>query len=367
MITWPVPERTPVSFEASSTPTRRVVVVGLGGTIAMTDTSGGGVVPALSAEQLVAAVPGLADCGIGVEVADFRRVPGASLTFDDLSALADEVRDRCAAGFDGIVITQGTDTIEETSYYLDLRHAAPQPVVVTGAMRNPTLAGADGPGNLLGAIQTAADPAARGLGCLVVFADEIHSARRVRKTHTTSGFTFRSPNGGPLGYIVEGHPRIVNRPADRNLVPVVSHSDVRVGVATASLGDDGSLLQTLANQLDGLVVAAFGAGHVPATWVPALEQIAARVPVVLCSRTGGGSVLSTTYAFPGSERDLLSRGLIRAGFLDAFKARILLHGLLIADAGSKTIAAAFAAAGGHGTPDDWPYPTTGQGPHRAQP
>jgi L-asparaginase len=370
LITWPVPERTPVSFEASSTPARRVAVIGLGGTIAMTDTAGGGVVPALSVEQLVAAVPGLADCGIGVEVVDFRRVSGASLTFDDLSALADEVRDRCAAGFDGIVITQGTDTIEETSYYLDLRHAALQPVVMTGAMRNPTLAGADGPGNLLAAIQTAADPAVRGLGCLVVFADEIHSARRVRKTHATSGSTFKSPNGGPLGYLVEGRPQLVNQPADRGLVPVVSSdSDVCVGVVTASLGDDGRLLRTLANQLDGLVVAAFGAGHVPVTWVSTLEQIAARIPVVLCSRIGAGSVLSRTYAFPGSERDLLSRGLIRAGFLDAFKARILLHGLLIAEADSKTIAAAFAAAGGHGTPGDWPYPTTttGQGPHRAQP
>src|SRR5688500_7915773 len=189
------------------TPVRRVAVVGLGGTIAMTATPGGGVVPALSAEQLVAAVPGLAEIGVDVEVVDFRRVPGASLTFDDLSALADEVRDRCAAGFDGIVVTQGTDTIEETSYYLDLRHAVPQPVVVTGAMRNPTLAGADGPGNLLAAILTAADPTARGLGCLVVFADGIHAARRVRKTHTTSTSTFRSPDGGPLGYLVEGRPQ----------------------------------------------------------------------------------------------------------------------------------------------------------------
>ncbi|MCC8245044.1 asparaginase [Saccharothrix sp. NEAU-S10] len=360
----------PVSREALMTPARRVAVVGLGGTIAMTATPGGGVVPALSAEQLVAAVPGLADTGVDVEVVDFRRVPGASLTFDDLSALADEVRDRCAAGFDGIVVTQGTDTIEETSYYLDLRHAVPQPVVVTGAMRNPTLAGADGPGNLLAAILTAADPTARGLGCLVVFADGIHAARRVRKTHTTSTSTFRSPDGGPLGYLVEGRPQIVNRPADRAVLPDIhSRTDVRVGVVTATLGDDGTLLQTVAHQLDGLVVAAFGVGHVPATWVPPLEQIADRIPVVLCSRTGAGPVLAATYAFPGSERDLLSRGLVRAGFLDPLKARILLHGLLAADADSKTIAAAFAAAGGHGTPGDWPYPTTatGQGTHRAQP
>ncbi|MFD0203754.1 MULTISPECIES: asparaginase [Saccharothrix] len=350
-----------MSPEASSTPACRVVVIGLGGTIAMTSTTGGGVVPALSAEQLVAAVPGLANTGVEVEVVDFRRVPGASLTFEDLAALTAEIRDRCAAGVDGVVVTQGTDTIEETSYYLDLRHAVAQPVVVTGAMRNPTLAGADGPANLLAAIQTAADPIARGLGCLVVFADEIHAAHRVRKTHTTSGSTFKSSDGGPLGYLVEGRPQIVNRPVDRILLPDTGNRrDVRVGVVTACLGDDGSLLPTLAGQLDGLVVAAFGVGHVPVTWVTHLEQIAARIPVVLCSRTGAGSVLSTTYAFPGSERDLLSRGLIRAGFLDPLKARLLLHGLLSADADCdrKTITAAFAAAGGHGTADDWPYTTT---------
>jgi L-asparaginase len=349
-----------VSSEASSTSARRVVVVGLGGTIAMTATEGGGVVPALSADQLVAAVPGLAESGIEVEVVDFRRVPGASLTLDDLAALAGEVRDRCAAGVDGVVVTQGTDTIEESSYYLDLRHAAPQPVVVTGAMRNPTLAGADGPANLLAAIQTAADPAARDLGCLVVFADGIHAARRVRKTHTTSGGTFRSPDGGPLGYVVEGHPRILNRLTHRPLLPTTdARPDVRVGLVTASLGDDGTLLHGSADRLDGLVVAAFGVGHVPTTWVEPLERLAARIPVVLASRTGAGSVLAATYAFPGSERDLLSRGLVRAGFLDPLKARLLLHGLLTAKADAATIAAAFDTAGGHGAPGDWPYPTTG--------
>lgn len=346
-----------MSSGTSSGSARRVVVIGLGGTIAMTATAGGGVVPALSAGQLVAAVPGLVGAGVEVEVVDLRRVPGASLTFDDLAVLTDEVRARCAAGVDGVVVTQGTDTIEETSYYLDLRHTAGQPVVVTGAMRDPTQAGADGPANLLAAVRTAADPVARGLGCLVVFADEIHAAGRVRKTHTTSGSAFRSPDGGPLGYLVEGRPRIVNRLAARTLLPHIDNPrHPRVGVVTATLGDDGSLLPILADRIDGLVVAAFGAGHVPATWVTALERIAARIPVVLCSRTGAGSVLSATYAFPGAERDLLARGLVRAGFLDPLKARLLLHGLLSVapDPDPETVTAAFAAAGG-------------QGPDRARP
>ncbi len=175
---------------------------GLGGTIAM--TGGAGVRLTLSAEQLVAAVPGLAENGIDVEVEDFRRVPGASLSFDDLDALVAAVGLRLDGGVDGVVVTQGADTIEETAYFLDLAHTRAQPIVVTGAMRNPTLAGADGPGNLLAAIRTAASPAAR------------------------------------------------------------------------DLGDDGTVLDAIADRADGLVVAAFGVGHVPSRVVERLGEVADR-------------------------------------------------------------------------------------------
>lgn len=159
---------------------RRVIIFALGGTIAMSASSTGGVVPTLSAEQLVAAIPGLADNGITVEVVDFRQMPGASLRISDITALAGAIQQRLGDA-QGAVVTQGTDTIEETAYLLDLLHAASEPVVVTGAMRNPTLTGADGPANLLAAIQTAAHPGSRDQGCLVVLNDEIHAARRVRK------------------------------------------------------------------------------------------------------------------------------------------------------------------------------------------
>ncbi|MGX7829786.1 asparaginase [Actinokineospora sp. 24-640] len=345
---------------------RRVVLFGLGGTIAMTSSDTGGVVPALSAEQLVAAVPGLAETTIAVDVVDFRRKPGASLTFSDLTELADAIASRLADGdVDGAVVTQGTDTIEETAYLLDLLHAGRQPLVVTGAMRNPTLAGADGPANVLAAIQTAAGPQLRGQGCVVVLADEIHAARRVRKTHTTSGATFQSPNGGPLGAVLEGRPRLHNRLTDRTVIPTEPRLPGRnVGLATITLGDDGTLIEAAADRLDGLVVAAFGVGHVPADLVPLLTKVADRIPVVLASRTGSGSTLRATYAFPGSERDLIEHGLIGAGFLDPLKARILLHTLLTADADRATIAAAFDAAGGHTHPSTWPWtsPTASQEP-----
>lgn len=316
----------------------------------------GGVVPTLSAEQLIAAVPGLADSNIDVEVENFRQLPGASLKISDITALADAIRDRLAHA-DGFVVTQGTDTIEETAFVLDLLHTAAQPIVVTGAMRNPTLAGADGPANLLAAIQTAAYSQARHQGCLVVFADEIHAARRVRKTHTTSPSTFQSPNGGPLGYLVEGHPRLLNQLTHRMTVPAKPVDNTQVPIITITLGEDGTVVRAVADRVHGLVIAGLGAGHVPAHLAPNLESIAENKPVVLASRTGAGSVLEDTYGFAGSERDLLSRGLISAGYLDPIKARILLHALLAADCSTATIIAAFGAAGGSRDPETWPWPT----------
>jgi len=328
-------------------PDSSISVFGLGGTISMTAGDGGGVVPALSAGELVAAVPGLAETGVRLTAEDFLRVPGPCLGFDDLTALAEAIGRRLAEGADGVVVTQGTDSIEETAYLLDLLHDRPEPVVVTGAMRDPALAGADGPANLLAAVRTAASPRARELGVLVVLADEIHAASRVRKAHTTAGSAFRSADGGPLGYVVEGRPRVVNRPAGRAVVPAggARRHGVEVGLVTMALGDTGWWLKG-ADRLDGLVVAGFGGGHVPEHLVEDLAGLASRVPVVLASRTGAGSVLSGTYGYPGSESDLLGRGLISAGFLDPLKARILLWRLLSGGHDRAAVRATFLRAGG---------------------
>jgi L-asparaginase len=146
--------------------------------------------------------------------------------------------------------------------------------------------------------------------------------------------------------VVEGVPWFVNRVTGRTTVPVplpASPRRPRVGLATVALGDDGGWLAGTA--LDGLVVAAFGAGHVPESLVARLAELAAAVPVVLASRTGAGPVLAATYDFAGSERDLRERGLIGAGLLHPLKARILLHTLLAAGADRATIAATVAEAG----------------------
>jgi L-asparaginase len=319
---------------------RQVVVVGLGGTIAMTPGAAGGVVPSLSTDELVAALPGLAGSKIDVQVLDFRRVPGAAVDIADLLALSRTITVLLDQGADGIVITQGTDTVEESAFLLDLYHSEDQPVVVTGAMRNPSLAGADGPANLLAAIQTAASPEAAGLGVLVVFADEIHAATRVRKTHSTSTGTFKSPNGGPLGYVVEGRPHILSHRPQRTTLPLPAHDLPPVGLVTIGIGDRGELLEGIESKVEALVVAAMGAGHVPDRIVKTLERLAGIMPVILASRTGSGPVLTETYGFTGSERDLIARGLLPAGFLDPFKARLLVAASLAAGAGRDQIAEA---------------------------
>ncbi|MEV4641839.1 asparaginase [Actinoplanes sp. NPDC049548] len=329
----------------------RIMVCGMGGTIAMTPVPGGGVEPALTTEDLTAAVPGLAALGLDLALVDVQNEPSSSLRLEDVVALSRTIADRLAAGADGIVVTQGTDTLEECAYLLDLLHDGPQPVVVTGAMRNPALAGADGPANLLAALTVAASPAARGRGVLVAFADEVHAAARVRKAHSGRVAAFESAAGGPVGYLVEGTAHFVSPPSRRFVVPRGKRVP-RVPVIVATFGEDAPAVP---GDADGLVVAAFGAGHLPRWWVEPLAEAIARIPIVLASRTLAGPVLSATYAYPGSERDLLGRGLVPAGLLDPWKARMLLLATLAAGADRDQVAGAFAAAGGLGDPGRWPW------------
>ncbi|MEE1754988.1 asparaginase [Streptomyces sp. SP18CS02] len=319
------------------TPPARVTVFTLGGTI----SARGGDSSRLGGAQVLGAAA-LPD-GVRTELRDFRRLPSSSLAFEDLAALAGEVREAVDAG-SGVVVVQGTDTLEETAFLLDLTCPTTRPVAVTGAMRRPDLPGADGAANLAGAIAVAADPHCRGLGVVAVLADEIHAARHVRKTHTTSVATFASPGAGPLGTIVEGTPRVLLRPArPLHPRPLRLRHPARVALVTLSPGDRGELLEAVDDRFDAAVVAAFGAGHVPAWLVDPLTALAARMPVVLASRTGSGPLLSHTYRGPGSEHDLLGRGLIPAADLDAPKARLLLHALIADGAGRPEITAAFAA------------------------
>ncbi|MEU1778063.1 MULTISPECIES: asparaginase [Streptomyces] len=323
-----------------------VVLLALGGTISVPGRGRGA---RLSGAEITAAVPGLTELGVPLDVRDVQAVPGGSLTFAqflDVVAIASRA---VAEGADGVVVTQGTDSLEETAFLADLVWPHEAPFVLTGAMRQPAMAGADGPANVLAAVRVATAPDARGAGALVVLNDEVHAARWVRKTHSTSTATFASPNTGPLGHIVEGRVRMLLTPPRHEPLPAGLDrerlEDARVALHVVTLDDDGDRLQGLEATHRGLVVAGFGVGHVPGALAPRLGALAEHMPVVLTSRTGSGPVLRHTYSAPGSETDLRRRGLIDSGFLDPYKARVLLRLLLAAGAGRDDIAEAFALRG----------------------
>jgi L-asparaginase len=287
----------------------------------------------------VAAVPSIARVA-EIDVRSLRHVPSGDLRLDDVLALKGEIEDAIASGVEGVVVTQGTDTLEEVAFALDLLVEDDAAVVVTGAMRNSSLPGADGPANVAAAIAVAASTEARGLGTVVVFNDEIHAARFVRKRHTMSPGTFGSPLTGPMGAVAEGRVRIFLRPPGRLLVrlrePAVR---IKVALVQVSFDDDGDLITADALKgYHGAVIAAFGGGHVPRALVGRLEALRKRMPVVVATRTFGGEMLRSTYAYPGGEQDLIARGLIVAGAYDAIHARVLLQLLLMAGASRETIA-----------------------------
>ncbi len=308
---------------------------------------GKGVSLSHSAEMLIAAVPALADIA-EIEAHSFRQLPSPDITLDDLSALAHEINARLDDGVHGIVVTQGTDTLEESAFVIDRLVQKDAPVVFTGAMRNPTMAGPDGPANLFHAFLVALDQQVCGIGTLVVMNDEIHAARYVQKLHTTNPAAFHSNPAGAIGWIIEKRVRIVTRPAGRYPVALpAAPKPVRVARLTVGLNEDDALVD-LAVQAgyQGIVIDATGGGHVPKAMVEALGQAAQRIPVVYASRTRHGDTMQATYDFPGAETDLLARGLIPAGWLDGIKSRLLLLLLLRAGAGDEEIRQAF---------DSWRY------------
>lgn len=294
----------------------------LGGTIAMVD-EGDGLKPGLSADGLVAGL-GLS-AGIVVESREIRHVPSAHLTMHDVLTVARTVQAAEASGVWGVVVVQGTDTLEETAFALDLLVGGSVPVVVTGAMRGPQALGADGPANLSAALAVAADPAAAGRGVLVVMGDQIHAARWVRKEHTSLPEAFGSPAAGPVGRMSEGVAHWLWPRGELREPLKLDREPGRVLIVPTWLGDDGALLRAaIEASPDGVVIEGLGAGHVPPALVPLVSELAQRVPVVLTSSAGSGDVHHQTYDYAGSEIDLLRRQVIHGGDLTARQARIKL-------------------------------------------
>jgi len=321
----------------------RILIVSLGGTITMTRSEAGGITPTLTADKLIDSVPQLAGVASLEAITQFS-MPGASLSIRHLAEVAQLLNQRLQADIDGAVVVQGTDTIEDTAFVLDLLVRSPRPVVVTGAMRGPQAAGADGPANILSAVTVAADARLSGMGVVVVLNDEIHSARWVQKSHTALTSAFTSPGTGCMGFVAEGRVELMMTPQG-HIAPIQGPliHDHAVAQISLGLGEDARLLPTLKGLgYSGAVIEGMGAGHVPAATVGAIEALVAQMPVVLCTRVRGGRVFTQTYGFAGSEMDLIAKGVIPCGHLSASKARLLLSLLLATGTSPDGIRQAFA-------------------------
>lgn len=303
---------------------RHVHVLFTGGTISMrVDPDTGAAVPALSGEEIVSKVPGLKkEARLTLE--DYARLPGPQVTPHWMWRLKDRVAAVLAEpGVDGVVLTHGTDTLEETAYLLDLTLESVKPVVFCGAMRTMSEPGWDGPANLLAAVRSAVHPASAGRGVLVTVGEQIHAASEATKWHTQSLVAFRSPHG-PLGIIDRGQP-VYHRPPFRAVVLPARRLVSDVDLHTMAAGADDALVRaSLARGARGLVLEATGCGNVPPAVLPALRAtLAARIPVVLTSRCAEGR-LAPAYGYEGGGRMLKEMGLMFAHELPGWKARIKL-------------------------------------------
>jgi L-asparaginase len=298
-----------------------------GGTISSTGpASGKPVSPTLGGSSLIAAMPRLAAVG-EIETIDFPTVPSTAITPADIRDLAESIAAAVAAGCAGVVISHGTDMLEETAYGLALMLPREVPIILTGAMRPPAAIGADGPANMVGAFTAAACPRAAELGPVVVFNDQIHTARFATKSHTTSLGAFLSPGAGPLGEIVEGRVDLWWQPTWEDLLglpPTLGEVNVELMRITSG-GSDLALRAVIATPPDALVIEGAGAGHVPQHLLEALDEvIAAGTTVAVASRGSAGSSLESTYGIPGGEIDLVRRGALLAGRLSGTKLRLRL-------------------------------------------
>jgi L-asparaginase len=307
---------------------QRVHVLFTGGTISMrVDPGTGAAVPAMSGEEIVARVHGLRkEARLTLE--DYARLPGPHVTPHWMWRLRGRIAELLADdAVDAVVLTHGTDTLEETAFLLDLTLESDKPVVFCGAMRTVSDPGWDGPANLMTAVRTAVHPEARARGVLVAVGEQVHAAAEATKWHTQSLGAFRSPRG-PLAVLDRGQV-VFQRPAFRAAAIPTRRLVSEVDLHTMAAGTDDALLRaSLARGARGLVVASTGAGNVPPACLPGLRAaLAAHVPVVLVSRCAEGRV-APAYGYEGGGKMLRDLGIIFGPELPGPKARIKLMAAL---------------------------------------
>ena len=304
---------------------RNVRILAAGGTISMTELSGGGAgsaTPDLDADALVASIPGLD--GDGLEVSTLSNLPSAHLSLEDQLRICRAARDFARRGV-GVVVTHGTDTMEETAMLCDVLHDAEAPIVFTG--RDPPRLGAGRRRAGEHASTRSRSPPARrppGWACCSASAARSTTPAACARPTPPRWSPSPRPQTGPLGRVSEGHPTIWSRmPRNPPLDP--PHLDRRVVIVPTASGDDGTLARAaLATEPDGAVIGTLGAGHLNPDLLELWQDAAERIPVVAYCRSERGVILNATYGYRGSEQDLRASGIIPAGFLSPQAARMKL-------------------------------------------
>jgi L-asparaginase len=300
-----------------------IVLVFTGGTISMRhDPAAGGAVPALAGRDILQLVPQLNDIA-ELEIDDFGAFPGPHMTTDRMWDLRNRIAGHVRRPeVEGVVVTHGTDSLEESAYLVARSLASEKPIVFTGAMRTSSALGWDGPANLGAAVLVAASDAARGFGVLVVMNDRVYPGLDVTKAHTHMLDAFESPGLGPLGVVDDG--RVVFRRAIPSACDAVEVAQLGgpVDIVYAYAGADSRLLDAARPEGRGVVVAGMGRGNVPPAMVPGIERwLAEEKPVVVASRALRGRV-GHTYGYHGGGRRLHDLGAIFAGSRRPQQARI---------------------------------------------
>lgn len=304
---------------------KKVLIIFTGGTIAMKkDLAMNAAVPAMSGEDILDMTPGINKIA-DIQFLNYSMIPGPHMTPEMMFELSKLIQKKLnEENFDGVVVTHGTDSLEETAYLVDLTSSTSKPIIFVGAMKNSSELGWDGPVNLIAAVYAAASNEANDRGVLVVMNNEIHSAAQVTKTNTHTIDTFKSCDFGPIGFIDNDRAYFYHEYTKRQFI-TVDYIDSKVDLIKCGCGMDDRLLKFCVDSgSHGIVIEGMGRGNIPPDMVSGVDYaLQKNIPVVLVSRCLMGKVLDS-YGYHGAGKELTQRGVIMGDNLPGQKARIKL-------------------------------------------